>query len=390
MSDAERRRLLYVACTRAVDHLVVSLYRPPPAKGNPEGTDRGKLTSAELLWYAGAAGPTSGARLGGVERRPVDRPTATALELDWSDPEGWAGQRLRVLAAGVPAVGDRCRSPRRRVASARADGRTHRRCGARQAAGQRRAAALATGAVRHEHRPGRARRAAVLRPRRRSRRRHARPVAVRGRGRHRARGARRGARRGSALRTPIVRSVVAGDEHWRELFVAATVGGRVLEGYVDLLVRAPGGLVIVDYKTDQWSGPLQTAERLDRYRLQLAAYGAALESALGEPISGGILVRCVAGGDAEQIVVDRWGRRGPGGPSARSADRRRPAGGDGSEPHDDRAPASPRRGRAGRRLCRRGRWPSAGARARPVRRTRSRPVRPAWRGGPADRRTAGS
>jgi len=110
----------------------------------------------------------------------------------------------------------------------------------------------------------------------------------------------------SALGTPIVRRVVEGYEHWRELFVAATVGDRVLEGYVDLLVRTPDGLVIVDYKTDQWSGPLQTAERLERYRLQLAAYGAALESALGEPIAGGILVRCVADGDADQIAVERW------------------------------------------------------------------------------------
>ena len=32
MSDAERRRLLYVACTRAVDHLIVSLHRYPDSK----------------------------------------------------------------------------------------------------------------------------------------------------------------------------------------------------------------------------------------------------------------------------------------------------------------------------------------------------------------------
>jgi len=31
-----------------------------------------------------------------------------------------------------------------------------------------------------------------------------------------------------------------------------------------------------------------------------------LESALGEPIAGGILVRCVADGDADQIAVERW------------------------------------------------------------------------------------
>jgi ATP-dependent helicase/nuclease subunit A len=110
----------------------------------------------------------------------------------------------------------------------------------------------------------------------------------------------------SALATPIVRSVVEGRQHWRELFVAATVGDRVLEGYIDLLVRTPDGLVIVDYKTDQWSGPVQTGERISRYRLQLAAYGAALESALGEPIGGGILVRCVADGPAEQIGLHDW------------------------------------------------------------------------------------
>jgi ATP-dependent helicase/nuclease subunit A len=90
------------------------------------------------------------------------------------------------------------------------------------------------------------------------------------------------------------------------LFVAATVGDRVLEGYIDLLVRTPEGLVIVDYKTDQWSGPVQTGERIGRYRLQLAAYGAALESALGEPIAGGILVRCVSDGPAEQIGLHDW------------------------------------------------------------------------------------
>jgi ATP-dependent helicase/nuclease subunit A len=112
----------------------------------------------------------------------------------------------------------------------------------------------------------------------------------------------------SVLGTPIVRSVVAGADHRRELFVAAPIGDRVLEGYVDLLVRTDDGLVIVDYKTDQWSGPAQTAERIERYRLQLAAYGVALATALGEPVVGGILVRCVAGGTAEEIRVPDWDR----------------------------------------------------------------------------------
>ena len=73
MSDAERRRLLYVACTRAVDHLVVSLHRPPPAKNNPDGADQGKLDLGRTaLVRAVPPDPPSGARLGDV-RTPAGR-----------------------------------------------------------------------------------------------------------------------------------------------------------------------------------------------------------------------------------------------------------------------------------------------------------------------------
>ena len=305
MSDAERRRLLYVACTRAVDHLVVSLYRPPPAKNNPDGADQGKLTSAELLWHGGAAGPTSGARLGEFERRPVRRPAAIPLELEWSDPASWAAERRRVVATA---------SRRSGIAATRLAAELHPHD---QPLGPSDDAGLDKQPVNVE-----------LPPWQRGRYGTSVGRAVHGvlqfcdlgdghdidtlaRSQCAAEGViglepRVAGLARSALHTPIVRSVVGGFPHWRELFVAATVGDRVLEGYVDLLVRTPDGLVIVDYKTDQWSGPSQTAERLERYRLQLAAYGAALESALGEPIAGGILVRCVADGAADEIVVDGW------------------------------------------------------------------------------------
>src|SRR5207342_3442253 len=48
MSFDERLRLLYVGCTRARDHLVVSVFR---ADRDHPGDDN-KLTAAELLWYA--------------------------------------------------------------------------------------------------------------------------------------------------------------------------------------------------------------------------------------------------------------------------------------------------------------------------------------------------
>ena len=95
-------------------------------------------------------------------------------------------------------------------------------------------------------------------------------------------------------------------EHHRELFVAAPIGDRVLEGYVDLLVRTDHGYVIVDYKTDAWRQGSDRAERIARYRRQLAAYAVALEHVIGEPIVGGVLVHCRTSGDAEQIELDDW------------------------------------------------------------------------------------
>ena len=48
------------------------------------------------------------------------------------------------------------------------------------------------------------------------------------------------------------------------------------------------------------------AERIARYRRQLAAYAVALEQVLGEPIVAGLLVHCRTSGAAEQIELDDW------------------------------------------------------------------------------------
>jgi ATP-dependent helicase/nuclease subunit A len=109
----------------------------------------------------------------------------------------------------------------------------------------------------------------------------------------------------SALSAPAVRTAMSA-EHHRELFVAAPIGDRVLEGYVDLLVRTDDGYVIVDYKTDAWREGADRAERIARYRRQLAAYAVALEHVTGEPIIAGVLVHCRTTADAEQIELDGW------------------------------------------------------------------------------------
>jgi ATP-dependent helicase/nuclease subunit A len=304
MGDAERRRLLYVACTRAADHLVVSLHRGAPAQKNSEYDDEGALTSAELLWVAGAAGPSSGAQAAEFTTRPIAAASSVAGALDWEDRTTWERERAVVLRrasrrSGIAAtrLSDELSATDDREAvddpgldkrPVNVDlppwqrGRYGTSIG-RAVHGVLQFCDLATG---HDiDNLARAQCAAegVI----------GLEAAVASLAR-------------SALTAPIVGDVVAGAAHWRELFVAAPIGGRVLEGYVDLLVRTPDGLVIVDYKTDQWSGPVQTAERIGRYRLQLAAYGAALETVLGEAIGGGMLIRCVPDGPAEQITVSDW------------------------------------------------------------------------------------
>jgi ATP-dependent exoDNAse (exonuclease V) beta subunit len=107
----------------------------------------------------------------------------------------------------------------------------------------------------------------------------------------------------SALASPTVRAA-AGLPHWRELYVGTSVGGTVLEGYVDLLVRREDGLVVVDHKTDYVGDDADVAAKVARYRLQAAAYAVALESLLGEQVVECRLVFCRDGDPIDVAVPD--------------------------------------------------------------------------------------
>ena len=116
MGDAERRRLLYVACTRAVDHLVVSLHRKP--ENVADGT--AQATSATVLAEAGALG--HGAVPLDAAADPLARDVGEALELPWADAAAWDAERSRAMAAASVrsatsatrlAVGPRRRRARR-------------------------------------------------------------------------------------------------------------------------------------------------------------------------------------------------------------------------------------------------------------------------------------
>lgn len=90
-----------------------------------------------------------------------------------------------------------------------------------------------------------------------------------------------------ALDSAAVRQAVASGRYWREVPVAAPLGNGgagIIEGFIDLLYETPeGGLVVVDYKTDAIDAT-ETAETAQRYRWQGGAYALALQQATGKPV----------------------------------------------------------------------------------------------------------
>ena len=292
MSDAERRRLLYVACTRAVDHLVVSLHRYPGSK--PGETSE----SGRLLFAAGAADDTSGARpLSPTDERfVVFRPDAP--ELDWPEYDSWEAERRQAIAEA---------RVRPSVSATYLAGEADTDPGLDKGAvdldlppWQRGRYGTAVGRAVH----------AVLQY-----------ADLRAGTDIDAEAAAQCAAEGivgmdttvadlarSAIAAPIVQRALDLPHH-RELFVAAPVGDRTVEGYLDLFVETPDGGIIVDYKTDQWPDDPDDAQRSDRvarYRRQLAVYGVVVEQLLGAPVEAAMLVRCRPDGPAEEIVIDRW------------------------------------------------------------------------------------
>jgi ATP-dependent helicase/nuclease subunit A len=109
----------------------------------------------------------------------------------------------------------------------------------------------------------------------------------------------------SVLDAPVVRDAVAGGRYWREVPVAATVDDVTVEGFVDLLVETPDGLVVVDYKTDRAPGDDELDALMAKYRTQGAAYALALERVLDRRVTRCVFVFAREGGRAiEREVTD--------------------------------------------------------------------------------------
>ncbi|HEX6361088.1 UvrD-helicase domain-containing protein [Actinophytocola sp.] len=93
----------------------------------------------------------------------------------------------------------------------------------------------------------------------------------------------------AAVRAALTTTVIARaarSPHWRETYVGTIVDGTLVEGYVDLLYRDHDGLVLVDYKTD--AAP--DSDTLAAYETQLRVYAHAIHDAAAEPVVRSVLL----------------------------------------------------------------------------------------------------
>ncbi|MCU1371655.1 MAG: UvrD/REP helicase [Ilumatobacteraceae bacterium] len=108
----------------------------------------------------------------------------------------------------------------------------------------------------------------------------------------------------AALASPVIAAATAGP-YWREVYACTpTAGGRLLEGYIDLLYRTVDGMVIVDYKTAATNDPLELQRRVDGYRLQGGSYALAVRETTGEPIARVVFAFLTPGGAVELELAD--------------------------------------------------------------------------------------
>ena len=82
-----------------------------------------------------------------------------------------------------------------------------------------------------------------------------------------------------AVRSPVVKRAVESERYWREVPVGIPIGDGSLQGFIDLLFETPEGLVIVDYKTDSVRADGVSAAAA-RYRPQAGGYALAIQRAI--------------------------------------------------------------------------------------------------------------
>ncbi|MCH8818552.1 MAG: UvrD-helicase domain-containing protein [Chloroflexi bacterium] len=273
----ENVRLMYVAATRARDHLIVSTFRKDNERTSPAAQIAEYSESAPETWSPIApAGRDAGA--GSLRTMRTTGTGAPAEPLD--DPDAWERERKDVIrrmsapplvaASSLHEPGDAPPLPKTEDEQIELD--PWRRGRAASAIGRAVHAVLQDVDLAEPSMLG------VLAAR------HAAAHDVASYEHEVLKLAE------ATLKAPVL--LRAADAYrkgraWRESYVSAAVGsaGVVVEGYVDLMFEEENGsLVIVDYKTDR------TDATAERYEAQLGAYVAAVRKATGREVSEAVLV----------------------------------------------------------------------------------------------------
>ena len=295
MAESELRRLLYVATTRARDHLVISFFGSPVTKkGDPA---KGALLGPIAAVLPEPAPLDAEYEDGGVLVLPPsappprdDRDEMPDVEQLLLDRAAWREQRGRQLAsAGAPApatspsglehvdeaatTGGPGAPPGRAKALALGSA-VHRIMELCDLADPSSVPTVAAAVTAELERPDLAEEAAEL------------ALAC---------------WEAAPVRAAAVAATQPEGVH-RELSVGFVVDGVIVSGAVDLLYRDGDAWVVVDYKTDRAAEP---DVLLSRYRPQGAAYALAAEAVLGEgSVREVCFIAARAGGRVVSVQVD--------------------------------------------------------------------------------------
>jgi ATP-dependent helicase/nuclease subunit A len=294
MGFHERIRLLYVACTRARDHLILSVHRRVRgADGKPSARTNAELLLDGMGQELADALPDAALTAESLTPVPVHPPEAPLPFAQWDSERSAALQRAgrptTVAASALTDAGEPDsegepdpglqKRPRDLDLPPWLKGRYGTAIG-RAVHGVLQTIDLSTGAGLEEALAAQCEAEAVP-----DRLREVRALVE------------------QALGSPsVVEAAVS--PHWREIYSCTPHEGRLLEGYIDLLYRGPEGLVVVDYKTAATSDPEVLNQRVEGYRLQGASYALTIGSSTAEPVTRVTFLFLTPDGAVERHLSD--------------------------------------------------------------------------------------
>jgi len=261
---AEDVRLMYVAATRARDHLVLSLWRKDE-----------KCRAAQILNYCGEDEPgwqevdLSNVTLyaPGAPAKPVEKPDTAEDMVSWLAKRGAVVERASVPAA--VAVTDLVKLAKEEAEGGEAYYRTGRGGTSlgRAVHSVLQVIDLATGTGLDDLSKA-----------------QAAAEGIADKWQEVAKLARNG------LQSPVVRRAIASGNFHREVFVSAPYEGKLLEGFMDIIFEEDGGLVIADYKTDAIDNEEELLQKKETYERQAGLYALLANRVTGKKVNEVVLV----------------------------------------------------------------------------------------------------